>query len=112
MGDTDDEMYKTKHSHLKIHFETPGAAQVESLNKLAIGRGVTAKQNIPDREVVSLTSILPSREKANVIGVCSACRNTVDQRQSQSKERALLSMSRLLSLAISTSHGSRMLLTF
>lgn len=27
----------TKHSHLKTHFETPGAAQVESLNKLAIG---------------------------------------------------------------------------
>lgn len=32
-----DEMYNTKHSHLKTHFETPGAAQVESLNKLAIG---------------------------------------------------------------------------
>ncbi|KAL0736527.1 hypothetical protein Bca4012_012737 [Brassica carinata] len=34
---TDEKITDSIKSHLKTHFETPGAAQVESLNKLAIG---------------------------------------------------------------------------
>ncbi|KAF2571554.1 hypothetical protein F2Q70_00006594, partial [Brassica cretica] len=34
---TDEKITDSIKSHLKTHFETPGAAQVESLNKLAVG---------------------------------------------------------------------------
>ena len=76
----------------------------------------TGEQNIPDREVFSLTRILPSREKKMEIGFFSACRTKIYHgQQKKEQEGQLLQpwiMSRLLSLVINTSHGFRILLTF